>query len=250
MPMFSDGRPDRPRPRPDGHRRRDPPVRRRAGQPGQGVHATPTRCSSSTTTPTTGRSRSTAVLGGANSRPCRLRLLADPRRDGGDRGRRPLCGHRLPAGRPHGDGGGVVRALLLGGAGFIGLHLARRLVVEGHEVTIVDDFSRGRRRRRPRRPARAPGGRRCVSADLTDAGDLGRPAARLGPDLPARRRRRGAQRRADPARVVRVNTLAALHLIDWVGPDERVFFASTSEVYAGGVDAGIVAGADRRERRR
>ena len=37
-----------------------------------------------------------------------------------------------------------MRALLLGGAGFIGLHLARRLVAEGHEITIVDDFSRGR----------------------------------------------------------------------------------------------------------
>ena len=37
-----------------------------------------------------------------------------------------------------------MKALLLGGAGFIGLHLARRLVADGHEVTIVDDFSRGR----------------------------------------------------------------------------------------------------------
>ena len=52
----------------------------------------------------------------------------------------------------------------------------------------------------------------------------------------------------DPARVVRVNTLSALHLLDWVAPGERVFFASTSEVYAGGVTAGVVAGADRRGR--
>jgi UDP-glucose 4-epimerase/UDP-glucuronate decarboxylase len=45
----------------------------------------------------------------------------------------------------------------------------------------------------------------------------------------------------DPARVVRVNTLAALHLLDWVAPGETVFFASTSEVYAGAVDLGIGA---------
>jgi UDP-glucose 4-epimerase/UDP-glucuronate decarboxylase len=45
---------------------------------------------------------------------------------------------------------------------------------------------------------------------------------------------------ADPARVLRVNTLAALHLLDWVAPGARVFFASTSEVYAGGVDRGLV----------
>ena len=37
-----------------------------------------------------------------------------------------------------------MNVLLLGGAGFIGLHLARRLVAEDHAVTIVDDFSRGR----------------------------------------------------------------------------------------------------------
>lgn len=34
------------------------------------------------------------------------------------------------------------RALITGGAGFIGAHLARRLVREGLEVDLVDDFSR------------------------------------------------------------------------------------------------------------
>lgn len=45
---------------------------------------------------------------------------------------------------------------------------------------------------------------------------------------------------ADPTRVLRVNTLTALHLVDWIRPGHRVFFSSTSEVYAGGVDAGVV----------
>ena len=45
----------------------------------------------------------------------------------------------------------------------------------------------------------------------------------------------------DPARVVRVNTLALLHLLDWLpGRGEVLFFASTSETYAGGVAAGHV----------
>jgi UDP-glucose 4-epimerase/UDP-glucuronate decarboxylase len=133
-----------------------------------------------------------------------------------------------------------MNALLLGGAGFIGLHLARRLLADGHRVTIVDDFSRGRDDRdlaEVRRHAAVT----IVSGDLTE------PATWA--DLPhgwdqiyllaAIVGVRNVER--SPAQVIRVNTLPALHLLDWVVPGERVFFASTSEVYGGGVDAGIVA---------
>ncbi|MGA5300225.1 NAD-dependent epimerase/dehydratase family protein [Nucisporomicrobium flavum] len=132
-----------------------------------------------------------------------------------------------------------MRALLLGGAGFIGLHLARRLVRDGHEVTIVDDFSRGRADADLSAMRSSPGVS-VISADLTDPGTYaGIPrewdqiyllAAVVGV--------RNVE--TDPARVVRVNTLTVLHLLDWVAPGSRVFFASTSEVYAGGVDAGVV----------
>ena len=44
----------------------------------------------------------------------------------------------------------------------------------------------------------------------------------------------------DPGRVVRINTLTVLHLLDWLEPGQRLFFASTSEAYAGGVTAGVV----------
>ncbi|WP_305784168.1 NAD-dependent epimerase/dehydratase family protein [Symbioplanes lichenis] len=125
-----------------------------------------------------------------------------------------------------------MRSLLLGGAGFIGLHLARRLLADGHEVTIVDDFSRGRNDFQL--------DVELISADLTDPASYA--ALPHGWDqiylLAAVVGVRNVER--DPARVVRVNTLSALHLLDWVAPGERVFFASTSEVYAGGVDAGVV----------
>ncbi|AVT35949.1 NAD(P)-dependent oxidoreductase [Plantactinospora sp. BB1] len=131
------------------------------------------------------------------------------------------------------------RALVLGGAGFIGLHLTRRLVAEGHEVTCVDDFSRGRWDDELAEVV-SSAGVEVVSADLT------RPSAWAalphGYDqiylLAAVVGVRNVA--ADPSRVVRVNTLTALHLLDWLTPGDRVFFSSTSEVYAGGVTASVV----------
>src|SRR5678815_6200874 len=38
----------------------------------------------------------------------------------------------------------MTRVLITGGAGFIGSHLAERLIADGHFVTILDDFSTGR----------------------------------------------------------------------------------------------------------
>jgi nucleoside-diphosphate-sugar epimerase len=129
-----------------------------------------------------------------------------------------------------------MRTLILGGAGFIGLHLTRRLVADGHSVTIVDDFSRGRHD-----PELDAVDVPVLHADLTHPGsyrDLPRGwdqiymlAAVVGV--------RNVEK--DPARVIRINTLTLMHLLDWIEPGTRLFFASTSEAYAGGVSAGVVA---------
>lgn len=132
------------------------------------------------------------------------------------------------------------RTLILGGAGFIGYHLAARLCAEGHSLTLVDDLSRGRRDREFEALCAQPNVT-MVRADLTrpDAlAELSRQwdgvymlAAVVGV--------RNVE--TDPARVVRTNTLALMHLLDWLAPESGVlFFASTSETYAGGVAAGTV----------
>lgn len=125
--------------------------------------------------------------------------------------------------------------MILGGAGFIGLHLAHRLIASGHSVTIVDNFSRGHDD-----PELAELNVPVLHADLTDPASYQKIphgwdhvymlAAVVGV--------RNVEK--DPASVIRINTLAVLHLLDWLQPGERLFFASTSEVYAGGVSAGMV----------
>mgnify|MGYP001462532568 CR=1 FL=1 len=37
------------------------------------------------------------------------------------------------------------RALVTGGAGFIGSHVADDLIATGYDVTVIDNLSRGRR---------------------------------------------------------------------------------------------------------
>lgn len=135
----------------------------------------------------------------------------------------------------------MARVLVLGGAGFIGYHLASRLADEGHALTLVDDLSRGRADA-GLAALRARPGVRFVQADLTVPGALG--ALDRAWDqvfmLAAVVGVRNVER--DPARVLRTNTLALQAVLDWLpAAGETLFFSSTSEVYAGSVALGLAA---------
>ena len=132
------------------------------------------------------------------------------------------------------------RTLILGGAGFIGYHIGLRLAGEGHDLTIVDDLSRGRQDDELASLCARPNVT-FVEADLTRPDAL--PSVAREWDgvymLAAVVGVRNVEK--DPARVVRTNTLSLMHLLDWLTPAAGVlFFASTSETYAGGVTAGTV----------
>ena len=129
------------------------------------------------------------------------------------------------------------RVLVTGGAGFVGLHLARRLVRDGADVTVVEDFSRGRRDDE----FADVGGVRVVEHDLTEPlpeGLLRGPfdavyhlAAVVGV----------ARVSADPDRVLRTNVLAAENLLRALDrdPPGAVFLSSTSEVADGAAQLGL-----------
>ena len=126
-----------------------------------------------------------------------------------------------------------MRALITGGAGFLGFHLASRLADDGHDVILVDNFVRGRSDPDLEELLRRPNVR-LIRGDLEAPDLLGRidgdvdHVYHLAAVIGVR------HVLADPARVLRVNARTLLNVVEFVTRQEpcRLFFASTSEVYA------------------
>jgi nucleoside-diphosphate-sugar epimerase len=129
----------------------------------------------------------------------------------------------------------VSKALLTGGAGFIGSHLAQRLVGLGYDVDLVDDFSRGAndeviadlqrsgRVRLLERDLRDP-------AALDDADDDYAIVAHLAAIVGV------ANVLERPSDVLTANVLMTDHAMSCARRQrglDRLLFISTSEVYAG-----------------
>jgi UDP-glucose 4-epimerase len=124
-----------------------------------------------------------------------------------------------------------VRALVTGGAGFIGSHIADALVEGGHAVTVVDDLSRGRR-------AQVPAAAAFVEADVN--GDLSPILAGCRPEVVFHEAAQIDVRRsvADPVFDTRVNVLGTVNLLQacvaaGVG---RFIFASSGGALYGDTD--------------
>jgi UDP-glucose 4-epimerase len=62
-----------------------------------------------------------------------------------------------------------MKALVTGGAGFIGSHLADRLLADGHSVTVIDNFSCGTRKNLRFSMSLSSSRLRIANMDITDA---------------------------------------------------------------------------------
>jgi UDP-glucose 4-epimerase len=71
-----------------------------------------------------------------------------------------------------------MKVLITGGAGFIGSHLADRLLAEGHEVLVIDNYATGRRDN-----LSAHDNLTVVEGSIADADTVQDAFARLGPEV-------------------------------------------------------------------
>jgi UDP-glucose 4-epimerase len=121
----------------------------------------------------------------------------------------------------------AVKLLLTGGAGYIGSIVASRLLAAGHEVTVLDDLSRGHR-------DAVPEGARLDQVDLLDAPAVNRTAAQgFDGALHFAALALVSESVAHPERYWRTNVGGTRNLLDALRDAEikRLVFSSTCATY-------------------
>jgi UDP-glucose 4-epimerase len=119
------------------------------------------------------------------------------------------------------------RILITGGAGFIGSHLARRCIIDGHEVTVLDNLSSGGASNIPR-------GADFIEADLADPDMSGLlPARGYDVIMHLAAQSSGEVSQEQPDLDLAVNTLGTLRLLRWSLQHHtpRFLYASSMAIY-------------------
>src|SRR5215211_1366930 len=120
-----------------------------------------------------------------------------------------------------------MRALVTGGAGFIGSNLVDRLLARGDEVTVLDDLSTGRRENLEHALVQ---GAELVEGDVRAAEAMVDLLARVAPDVVFHLAAQIDVRRsvAEPAFDVRVNVEGTINVLEAARLAEVPRFVNTS----------------------
>ncbi len=120
------------------------------------------------------------------------------------------------------------RALVTGGAGFIGSHIVDRLLADGHDVCVVDDLSTGS-------ATNIPAGARFQRVDICDPDSLRDVVARFRPEVVFHAAAQTDVRRSirEPDFDARVNVLGGLNVLraGVAAGARRIVCASSAAVY-------------------
>ncbi|MBT8249116.1 MAG: NAD-dependent epimerase/dehydratase family protein [Acidimicrobiia bacterium] len=116
----------------------------------------------------------------------------------------------------------MTRALVTGGAGFLGRSLSERLVRDGYEVVVLDNLSSAS-------PLGVAEGTEFIEGDVIDPPDIGGTFTHIyhfaSPASPPRYLK-------DPIGTMRTGAEGTLHMLERAESDDAVItFASTSEIY-------------------
>jgi UDP-glucuronate decarboxylase len=121
----------------------------------------------------------------------------------------------------------TLRALVLGGAGFVGSHLCERLLAEGHSVIALDDFSTGSRSN--------VAGLKSFPGFRLDEADVRMPVQindRIDWIFNLASPASPVHYQSDPVKTTLTNVLGTLHALKLAAKHRaRLLQASTSEVY-------------------
>ncbi|MDH5570223.1 MAG: SDR family oxidoreductase [Gammaproteobacteria bacterium] len=122
-----------------------------------------------------------------------------------------------------------MKALVTGGAGFIGSHIVERLLADGHSVVVIDDFSTGKRENLPVNHEQLD----IVECDITDFDKLN--AHMESVDWVFHKAAVASVPKTinDPVGSQAVNYLGTLHVLESARQNniKRVVFASSAALY-------------------